>query len=153
MLGDDFDFSGLVPRGIRQWYLAIDEDKTVRIRLDGDLAFMTVKGKSSGASRVEIETAIDFNAAAMTECFKVGSVVEKDRFELLHEGQTWELDRFAGGNAGLLIAEAEIPSEDHPLAIPPWAGREVTKERDYSNAALAKRPFSTWDKSVRKPAP
>jgi adenylate cyclase len=57
---------------------------------------------------------------------------------------TWEVDEFLGENAGLIVAEIELSSEDQPFARPPWLGAEVTGDARYVNANLAVNPFKNW---------
>jgi len=40
---------------IRQGYLSIDPERSVRVRRAGELAFVTIKGASSGPARAEFE--------------------------------------------------------------------------------------------------
>lgn len=73
-----------------------------------------------------------------------GPLVEKTRYRVLHEGTLWEVDAFAGDNAGLVVAEVELASEDQPFARPAWLGEEVTHDARYFNSNLATQPFSGW---------
>ncbi len=71
-------------------------------------------------------------------------IIEKVRYKVAYAGMTWEIDEFEGDNAGLLMAEVELQSEDQQVELPSWAGEEVTGEQRYYNASLIARPFSTW---------
>ena len=71
-------------------------------------------------------------------------LIEKTRYRIEHQGMTWEVDEFAGENAGLLLAEVELDSEDQVIALPDWVGKEVTGEPRYYNANLIANPFSQW---------
>ena len=51
---------------------------------------------------------------------------------------------FEGANAGLIVAEIELPSADTAFDRPAWAEREVTDALRYYNLALADRPWSQW---------
>jgi adenylate cyclase len=64
----------------------------------------------------------------------------------------WEVDEFHGANAGLIVAEIELPHEDHAFEKPDWLGEEVTSERRYSNSKLSKRPWSTWKDEEKNPS-
>lgn len=129
----------------RQGYLASGYGVTVRVRLAGDRAYLTVKGPTSGFSRDEYEYPIPpGDAASMLETLCGGRLVEKTRHLLVHAGRTWEVDVFVGANRGLVLAEVELESEDAAVELPPWAGAEVTGDYRYANAFLARRPFSTW---------
>jgi adenylate cyclase len=131
----------------RQGYLANEVDRTVRVRRAGDHAFMTVKGRTVGASRAEFEYAIPVeDAVALLEMCPV--VVEKVRYRIPVEGVVFEVDRFAGANDGLIVAELELPSEDAAYPRPTWLGAEVTDDPRYLNARLAVEPFSRWHDPV-----
>jgi adenylate cyclase len=132
--------------GVRlsQGYLNRDKARTVRVRLAGAQAFLTIKGLTRGASRAEFEYEIP--AADGEQLLKMceGPVIEKIRRVLVHDGATWEVDEFLGDNAGLVVAEIELQSEDQVFSRPEWLGEEVTHESRYFNSSLASHPFSTW---------
>lgn len=132
--------------GIRyqQGYLSTDPERTVRVRRAGDHAFLTIKGISRGAARAEFEYEIPVADARDLLTLCPGSGIAKTRHRLDHGGRTWEIDVFEGDNAGLVVAEVEIPSEDAVVAIPDWAGDEVTADPRYYNANLTDHPFSEW---------
>jgi CYTH domain-containing protein len=132
--------------GVRfsQGYLNRDKERTVRVRLAGEQAFLTIKGISVGASRAEFEYEVP--AADGEQLLKLsdGPIIEKIRRVIVLEGATWEVDEFLGENAGLVIAEIELQSEDQVFARPEWLGEEVTHDPRYFNASLAAHPFSQW---------
>lgn len=133
---------------IRQGYLSLDPERTVRIRTAGDRAWITVKGLSKGASRDEFEYAIPVkDADAMLDGLRVGPVLEKTRTRVPFGGRTWEVDEFRGENAGLVVAELELDAEDATIALPPWVGREVTQDPRYYNSSLTMNPWSRWGKA------
>ncbi len=112
----------------RQGYLSTDKARTVRVRLAGEHGYLTVKGITVGASRDEFEyeiPAADARAMLDTLCERS---IEKTRYRIAHEGHTWEVDAFAGANAGLVVAEIELASEDEAFARPAWLGEEVTAD-------------------------
>jgi adenylate cyclase len=127
-----------------QGYLNRDKDRTVRVRLAGDLAFLTIKGRSVGASRAEFEYAIPLadGRALLNLCER--PLVEKIRRVIPHEGSAWDVDEFLGDNAGLVVAEIELQSEDQVFARPEWLGEEVTQDSRYFNSNLSLNPFSHW---------
>jgi len=47
-------------------------------------------------------------------------------------------------NAGLIVAEIELISEDEKFVKPDWLGIEVTGDEKYYNANLSKNPYSKW---------
>ena len=132
--------------GVRfsQGYLNRDKDRTVRVRLAGDQAFLTIKGRSAGASRAEFEYEVPL--ADGQELLKLCErpLIEKIRRVIPHEGSTWEVDEFLGENAGLVVAEIELQSEDQAFARPEWLGEEVTSDSRYFNSSLSLNPFSHW---------
>ena len=127
----------------KQGYLISDEKRTVRVRIMGDQGFLTVKGATRGFSRMEFEYEIDQPDAAYM-LMLCDNTVDKTRYLVEHKGMTWELDVFEGANAGLVMAEIELESEDVVLELPDWAGEEVTGDVRYYNSSLSKHPFSHW---------
>lgn len=129
---------------IRQGYLSHDPDRTVRVRVAGSEAFLTIKGRAAGTRRLEFEYPIPVADATELLALCRGSLIEKTRFVVAHAGHTWEIDVFEGDNAGLLVAEIELENEGETFELPAWAGEEVSHDRRYSNASLAEQPFCTW---------
>lgn len=127
-----------------QGYLSRDPARTVRVRLAGTRAFLTIKGATVGATRAEFEYEIPPADAQALLALCDGPVVEKIRHLCVFEGMTWEIDEFLGANAGLVVAEIELQSEDQAFARPAWLGEEVTGDARYVNANLAVRPFTRW---------
>lgn len=127
-----------------QGYLSRDPARTVRVRIAGDTAFLTIKGATRGATRAEFEYAVPLADARQMLALCDGPVVEKIRHLCPHEGMTWEVDEFLGTNAGLVVAEIELESEAQAFARPAWLGAEVTGDGRYVNANLAVNPFSSW---------
>ena len=127
-----------------QGYLSRDPARTVRVRRAGERAFLTIKGATTGASRAEFEYEIPLADAQALLAMCEEPAIEKIRHLYEHEGSTWEVDEFLGANAGLVVAEIELQSEDQAFARPAWLGEEVTGDGRYVNANLAARPFKTW---------
>lgn len=125
---------------IRQGYLSAGgpTQPTVRIRLAGPAAFLTVKGPG-GKVRAEFEYAIPPADAEAMLALSVLAVLSKTRWEVLHDGHLWTVDEFHGPAAlqGLVLAEVELDSEEVEPPLPAWLGAEVTGDPRYSNAALA----------------
>ena len=124
---------------IRQGYLAVAEDGTeVRIRHKGQQYFLTVK---SGGRLQRDEVEIKLNRDEFTRLWPltIGKRIEKDRYELEHEGSIIELDVFGGSIEGHIAAEVEFQSlEDSESFVPPdWFGREITQDERYKNKNLA----------------
>lgn len=130
---------------IVQGYLRADDRMTVRVRVAGDEGFLTIKGKRSGYVRLEHENRISLEMARrLLARLPAERVVEKTRYLVEVEGAVWEVDVFAGLNAGLIIAEIELDRPDRAFVPPDWIGEEVTQDRRYSNSGLARHPFSQW---------
>jgi len=136
-------------RGVlyRQGYLGAGAEATctVRARVAGESAFLTVKGRAAGGARDEYEYPIPVaDAEEMLERLCVGGRIEKYRHRIPFAGHTWEVDEFTGENAPLVVAEVELDRIDIEVELPPWVGPEVTYDPRYTNAALARLPFSRW---------
>lgn len=130
---------------MRQGYLGAEGGKaSVRVRLEGEAGKLNIKAAVLGTTRAEYEYDIPAaDARALLDHLCVG-VLEKVRHWVTHAGHTWEVDEFAGGNAGLVTAEIELGDEGEAFERPGWLGAEVTHDRRYYNHALALQPYSTW---------
>lgn len=129
----------------RQGFLSTEPERTVRVRVAGSRASITIKGKSVGARRTEFEYEIPVaDAQRMLETLCKRPLIEKVRYKVVVDDHTWEIDVFEGDNAGLVVAEIELGREDEPFERPDWVGEEVTDDPRYFNANLVARPFGTW---------
>jgi len=131
---------------ITQGYLSSVPERIVRIRINGEKGFITVKGISdlSGMSRYEWEKEIPVDEARELISLCEPGIIDKCRY-LVQVGKfTFEVDEFYGENEGLVMAEIELSSEEEFFEIPLWLGKEVTGDRRYYNSKLAKNPFSKW---------
>ena len=129
---------------IIQAYLSTHQERTVRIRLAGDQAFLTIKGGMAGISRLEFEYPIPAADAKELLALAVNKPIEKIRKEIYVAGKKWEIDFFEGANKGLVLAEIELDTEDEEFVLPEWAGKEVTGDWRYHNSQLAMHPYSEW---------
>lgn len=128
-----------------QGYLAQSARGSVRVRIGGDTAFLNIKGATVGASRLEFEYPVPMeDAETMLRELCGATVVEKTRYFVPHGGREWEVDVFEGNNAGLVVAEIELDDEAEDVALPDWAGEEVTDDVRYYNSQLALTPFNAW---------
>jgi CYTH domain-containing protein len=118
--------------------------RTVRVRIAGDEAFLTIKGQSTGATRAEFEYPIPKLDAQQLLALCQGPIIQKIRHRVTFEGFMWEVDEFFGDNVGLVVAEIELASEDQQFPKPDWVGQEVTDDPRYFNSKLAQNPYSTW---------
>jgi CYTH domain-containing protein len=132
-------------RQIRQGYLSSDPGRSVRVRLAGEQAWLTIKGATRGATRAEYEYSIPVDhAREMLDKLCLQPLIEKTRYRVEFKGLTWEIDEFDGVNAGLLIAEIELDSEGQEPDLPAWVGDDVTGDPRYYNASLIAHPYSQW---------
>ncbi|MEM0517525.1 MULTISPECIES: CYTH domain-containing protein [Aequorivita] len=129
-----------------QGFLNTHRERTVRIRIQGNDGFITIKGKSnkSGLTRFEWEKQISQAEAEELLLLCEPGIIEKTRYEISIDNHTFEVDDFIGENAGLIIAEIELDSENEPFSKPEWLGMEVTGEVKYYNSNLSKNPFKNW---------
>jgi adenylate cyclase len=125
---------------ITQSYLSIDPDKTIRLRIADDRAFLTVKSRINKESITRSEWEFPIPLADAIEMIHVclpGKIV-KTRYLIPAGKHTIEVDVFHDKNEGLIIAEIELSSEDEQFEKPEWLGTEVTGNPEYYNANLIK---------------
>jgi adenylate cyclase len=133
------------PTRMRQGYLVAEAVRTVRVRIEGERAVITIKGKSIGASRGEWEYEIPVaDATELLDGLCEQPQVEKIRHRIAHAGHVWEVDEFLGLNAGLVVAEIELDAEDEAFEKPDWIGAEVTGDKRYYNSSLIRQPYAQW---------
>ncbi len=129
----------------RQAYLTEGGACSIRVRIDGERAFLNIKSATLGIMRSEYEYPIPLlDAEEMLEHFTIGLQIEKTRHFVDHAGHRWEIDVFEGANEGLVVAEIELQAEDESFALPPWAGEEVSDDPRYYNVCLAHHPYTEW---------
>jgi adenylate cyclase len=130
---------------IRQAYLVLGGKATIRVRVKDDRsATLTIKSRSAKLRRLELEYPLPVDDAEALIKLRRGAVVEKTRHIVPYAGATWEVDVFAGENAGLIVAEVELPHEDVRPELPPFVGAEVTGRAEYYNSGLAAHPYGSW---------
>lgn len=131
---------------IAQGYLNSHPERTVRVRIKGEIGFVTIKGKGNetGMSRFEWETEIALADAKNLIKLCENGVIDKIRYEVEVGNHTYEVDEFFGDNEGLVVAEIELKSEEETFEKPTWLGQEVTNDERYYNAYLSNNPFKNW---------
>ena len=129
---------------IKQGYLSVDPERVVRVRIAGEKAFLTIKGKLSGIVRTELEYKIPKNEAEVLLKMCLNFPIEKTRFKERSGNVTWEIDVFEGGNKGLIVAEVELRAENQSVDLPEWIGDEVSADIRYYNSCLSENPFTKW---------
>lgn len=128
---------------LRQGYIFSNSEKNVRVRIAGDQAFLTIKGKGA-ISRYEWEKEIPLEEAKELMQLCEDGIIEKTRFLVPAGHHVFEVDEFYGDNEGLIIAEVELGSETEPFLRPDWLGEEVSGIQKYYNAYLKDHPFKSW---------
>lgn len=123
---------------ISQGYLSQDKERTVRVRIAGERAFITVKGENKGATRLEFEYEIPLDDARAMMSLCLPGVIEKTRYIVPREELKWEVDVFHGALEGLILAEVELPHEHFKVDLPDFIGAEVTGDPRYYNSNLVK---------------
>lgn len=131
---------------IAQGYLNTHPERTVRVRIQGECGYLTIKGKGneSGTTRLEWETEITLQDANALIALCEPGCIYKTRYQVPCGTHLVEVDVFAGENAGLLLAEIELQHENEAFTKPKWLGKEVTGLAQYYNASLSQTPYSTW---------
>ena len=112
----------------------------MRLRIAGDDAFITVKGRPKGESisRNEWEFHIPVGDAREMMNLCLPGMIEKTRYIIPSGVHCFEVDVFHGKNEGLIIAEIELSDESEEFEKPAWLGEEVTGKPEYYNANLIK---------------
>ena len=128
----------------RQGYLNSVKERVVRVRTINDKSYLTIKGLTVGASRLEFEYEIPRQDADLLLDICEKPLIEKTRFKVEEEGFVWEIDEFLGENQGLIVAEVELEDENQDFPKPDWVLEEVTGDPRYFNSNLIKNPFKMW---------
>ncbi len=126
---------------MRQGYLAQSPEAVVRVRLADGEGTLTIKARARGITAPEFEYPIPHSHAQSLLALCEGSIIEKIRHHVDHQGHEWHVDVFSGANTGLVLAEIELETEQEPFALPDWLGIEVTDDLRFKNARLCLEPF------------
>jgi len=130
---------------MRQGYLTSDARCSVRVRLADGQGFLNIKSGTLGIRRSEYEYPVPAaEAEEILDALCEKPLLEKTRHFVRHGQHLWEIDEFAGDNAGLIVAEIELSHPDEPFARPDWLGEDVSRDIRYYNSQLARRPYKTW---------
>lgn len=127
---------------INQYYLS--DKPTVRIRIYGDEAFITIKGPTKNITRSEYEYSIPLQDAKDMIELSISKSVEKTRYNEYINDQLWTVDVFEGDNEGLILAEVEMESEEQENTLPDWVTEDISNELRYYNSNLARKPYKNW---------
>ncbi|QDQ26952.1 CYTH domain-containing protein [Chitinimonas arctica] len=129
---------------LKQGYLSVEPARTVRVRVKGDQAWLTLKSHISAVSRHEFEYPIPLADAETILAAMCPMLVEKKRYRIQLGPHLWEIDEFFGQNEGLLLAEVELSDEAEAYTAPAWLGEEVTHDPRYTNSYLSQHPWPNW---------
>jgi CYTH domain-containing protein len=133
------------PVSFRQGYLSTAKERIVRVRVEGDKSYLTVKGMTNGITRTEYEYELPpAEAEEMLKRLCKKPIIEKDRYKVECDGMIWEVDEFHGPNEGLVVAEVHLDREDQKITLPEWVGEEVSHEPKYFSSSLVQNPYSKW---------
>jgi len=138
--------SSIYGKDMVQGFLLTKKEKSVRVRIIGVKATLTVKGETVGSVRQEFEYPIPIEDAREMLNICERPLIDKCRYEIPWGSLIWEVDVFRGENEGLIIAEIELPEVDYRINLPEWIGEEVTGDPRYFNSNLILYPYSEWDK-------
>ncbi|TBX71078.1 CYTH domain-containing protein [Flavobacterium silvisoli] len=146
VLSNDFLKEVFVEKRIVQAYLNSNPERAVRVRINGNKGYLTIKGKGNetGTTRFEWETEIPIADADKLLLLCEEGIIEKTRYEIKIGKHLFEVDVFDGENKGLILAEIELQSEDEFFVKPHWLGQEVTNDERFYNAYLSRHPFRSW---------
>lgn len=122
---------------------------SVRARLAGEQAWLNIKAATPGIARTEFDYPIPVADARVMLASLCDGVLEKVRHHARVDGVLFEIDEFDGDNAGLIVAEVELPAVDAPFPHPSWLGREVSALTRYYNVNLITHPYQRWSPAER----
>ena len=125
---------------------------SVRVRIAGEGAWLNIKSAVHGIERREYEYAIPLADAQRQLAEFCAARVEKTRHYVPHGGYTFEIDEFDGDNAGLIVAELELPAVDAAFDRPDWLGAEVSDQPRYYNIHLIHHPYARWSAAEKSGA-
>jgi len=128
-----------------QGYLLGSKLASVRVRIEGNQAYLNIKSSTLGIRRQEYEYSVPVNEAReMLETLCEKPLIKKKRYHITIGEDTWEIDEFDDENAGLIVAEIELSNENIQPELPDWVGKEVSDDHKYYNVSLVKHPFNKW---------
>lgn len=122
---------------------------SVRARISGEQAWLNIKAATSGIARAEFDYPIPPADAQVLLATLCDGVMEKLRHHVRVDGMLFEIDEFLGDNAGLTVAEIELPAVDAPFPRPSWLGAEVSALGRYYNVHLIDHPYRAWSPAER----
>lgn len=130
----------------KQGYLNSQKERVVRVRTIDDKGYLTIKGQTTGITRLEFEYDVPQKDALKMLSLCEQPIIEKHRYKVNYKGFIWEIDEFHGVNEGLIVAEIELPKENTKFEKPTWIGAEVSGDPRYFNSNLISHPYKEWKK-------
>ncbi|MXO31578.1 CYTH domain-containing protein [Apibacter sp. B2912] len=147
LITGEFKSKAIKSLQIKQGYLSSIPERTVRVRIQDNQGFLTIKGsnKKNSISRFEWEKEITKEEAnELIQLCEMG-IIDKKRYIIPFRDKIIEVDEFYGENEGLILAEIELDDENENIEKPNWLGKEVTDDPRYYNSMLMKNPYKNWD--------
>lgn len=146
LVDGDFKPYAVKQEHIVQGYLSSHPERSVRVRIKENEAYITIKGvtNDSGLSRYEWEKEIPVSEAMDLINLCEPGVIDKTRYYIPNGSLFFEVDEFHGENEGLVMAELELKTETQDYLRPDWLGKEVTGDTRYYNSSLTKMPYTKW---------
>ena len=136
-----FDLTLYPCKKIKQSYISFSP--TVRLRSEnGERFILCIKTKPKNESLVRDEYETELTKEEYENLLRKaeGNMIEKTRYFVPEGKFTMEIDVFEGDLEGLCYMEIEFEDEREALAYknPDWVIKDVTKDKQYTNASLAK---------------
>lgn len=150
--GDSYKTLATSSSHIRQGYILSSHGRTVRVRIRDTKAYLTIKGPAQeghfGRYEFEREITLEEGNELMKLCEP--GIIDKTRYLVPSGHHTFEVDEFHGDNAGLVMAEVELSSEDEEFKKPDFIGMEVTADKRFYNGHMRTMPFILWRGTIPK---
>ena len=128
-----------------QGYIVGSEKASVRVRIEGEKAFLNIKSATLGIERHEYQYPMPVaEAEEILNLLCEKPLIDKNRYIVNYGNHEWEIDEFLGDNQGLVVAEIELNNEDEVFEKPSWLGNEVSDDKRYYNVCLVKHPYKDW---------
>jgi len=136
---------------IIQGYLSKDPERTIRIRIIEDKAFLTIKGitKQNGSERFEYEKEINKQDALQLLDLCLPGIISKTRYYIHKKNHVFEVDVFNNENKGLILCEIELNNINDTFEKPDWLGKEVTGNKQYYNSYLSEQLYSNRNNKIQ----
>lgn len=128
-----------------QGYLVGSHHASVRVRIQGERAFLNIKSATIDITRQEFEYEIPVTEAVeMLDTLCEKPLITKTRYLIKNDDHLWEIDVFNGDNEGMVVAEIELIDKNEDFIKPDWLGAEVSDDERYYNVNLVKHPYKDW---------